>query len=225
VGRAADWQPLRIDGWARRAVDLWRLLECRSLSLAEAGRALNAEAAAAGGDAILLGYSLGGRLALHGLLAPGRPWRAAVIVSAHPGLEEEAERAARREHDAGWAARVLDDWEGFLAQWAAQPLLQGVEMTGRESLCRRRREIARGFVAWSLGAQQPLWGRLGEIEVPVLWVAGERDEKFAALARRAVALLPRGRLGLVAGAGHRVPWEAPERFARILAEFLEDADG
>ena len=54
----------------------------------------------------------------------------------------------------------------------------------------RRREIARSFVDWSLGAQEPLWDRLHEITIPVLWVAGENDAKFRALAERAVALIP-----------------------------------
>jgi 2-succinyl-6-hydroxy-2,4-cyclohexadiene-1-carboxylate synthase len=225
VGCAADWQGLAPAGWRRRAVDLWRLLECRALSLDEAARAINAEAARAGGAPVLLGYSLGGRLALHCLLQPARPWAAAMIVAAHPGLEDAAERAQRRAGDAEWAALAGTDWEGFLAKWAAQPVLAGVPMPDRSALRVRQREIARSFIAWSLGAQEPLWQGLGRIRVPVWWVAGGKDPKFSALAQRAAALTPRGTCHVIENAGHRLPWEAPREFGGLLAEFLERMAG
>jgi 2-succinyl-6-hydroxy-2,4-cyclohexadiene-1-carboxylate synthase len=84
----------------------------------------------------------------------------------------------------------------------------------------RRREIARSFVDWSLGAQQALWERLHEISVPVLWVAGENDAKFRALAERAVSLIPHAKLAIAPAAGHRVPWEAEEWLAEEVSGFL-----
>lgn len=226
VGEAADWRGVGLgDTWPLRFVDLWRFLACRPMSLAETAGALNAEAAAAGGRHVLLGYSLGGRLALHALLEHGHPWQAAVIVAAHPGLEDDAERRARREADAAWAAAALADWERFVDEWQAQPVLAGTACFDRNRLKRRRREVARSFVEWSLGGQASLWQRLGEIEVPVLWVTGERDTKFTALGRRAVNALPRGRHWLAEAAGHRVPWEVPGPFAARVAEFLEQSAG
>jgi 2-succinyl-6-hydroxy-2,4-cyclohexadiene-1-carboxylate synthase len=88
------------------------------------------------------------------------------------------------------------------------------------SLVMRRREIARSFVDWSLGAQQPLWERLHEITAPLLWVAGENDVKFRTLAERAVSLIPRATLAIAPGAGHRVPWEAEAWLAEKVAGFL-----
>jgi 2-succinyl-6-hydroxy-2,4-cyclohexadiene-1-carboxylate synthase len=85
----------------------------------------------------------------------------------------------------------------------------------------RRREIARSFVDWSLGAQEPLWDRLHEISIPVLWIAGENDPKFLALAERAVSLMPHAHLAIAPGAGHRVPWEAEAWFADQVARFLK----
>jgi 2-succinyl-6-hydroxy-2,4-cyclohexadiene-1-carboxylate synthase len=224
VGRAADWRDLRIPGRAVKRVDLWRFLQCRPMSLAGFGHALNAEAAPTAGPRVLVGYSMGARLALHALLAGGA-WDAAVLVAPHPGLEDPAERAARRESDAAWAARALsDDWRGFLAAWDSQPVLAGgTAFPDRRALASRRREVARSFIDWSLGAQEPLWNRLQEIACPVLWVVGARDTKFRALADRAVPLLPRGEAWIAAAAGHRVPWEAPEAFRERVGEFLERA--
>ena len=85
----------------------------------------------------------------------------------------------------------------------------------------RRREIARSFVDWSLGSQQPLWHRLSEITIPVLWVVGEHDAKYIALARRAVGMLPQAKLLIAPGAGHRVPWQANDWLAAEVAAFLQ----
>jgi 2-succinyl-6-hydroxy-2,4-cyclohexadiene-1-carboxylate synthase len=232
VGMAADWRGFakRLAEWktGTRAVDLWRFLECQPMPLADFGKALNAEASgetARGNGRALMGYSMGGRLALHALLEKNHPWQAAVIVSAQPGLENPAEREARRANDAAWASMALaGNWQEFLTKWNAQPVLGGSmrEPQASSGLAMRRREIARSFVDWSLGAQQPLWERLHEISVPVLWVAGENDEKFRALAERAVSLIPKATLAIAPGAGHRVPWEAEEWLAEKVADFLRD---
>ncbi len=229
VGMAADWRAfakrLAEAKTGSRAVDLWRFLECQPLPLADFGKALNPEASgeAPRGGRALSGYSMGGRLALHTLLEKNHPWQAAVIVSAHPGLEDEAERETRRASDAAWASMALaGNWQDFLTKWNAQPLLGGLmrDPQASGSLVMRRREIARSFVDWSLGAQQPLWDRLHEITIPVLWVAGENDPKFRALAERAVSLIPHATLAVAPGAGHRVPWEAEEWLAEKVAGFL-----
>ena len=232
VGMAADWRGfaknLAATGIGSRAVDLWRFLECQPMSLTEFGTAINAEASGEvfrGSSRALLGYSLGGRLALHALLEKDHPWQAAVIISAHPGLESEPERADRRASDAGWATQALaGNWQEFLTAWNAQAVLGSAPLRDRQassSLIMRRREIARSFVDWSLGVQQPLWDRLGEISIPVLWVVGENDVKFRALAKRAVSLIPNAHLAIAPGAGHRVPWETDAWCADQVARFLK----
>lgn len=230
AGMAADWRSFakRLAGGktGSRAVDLWRFLECQPMPLRDFGKALNAEAGgevSRGTGRVLLGYSMGGRLALHALLEKNHPWQAAVIVSAHPGLENPAEREARRASDAGWATMALaGNWQEFLTRWNAQPLLGGPMRDPQASagLVARRREIARSFVDWSLGAQEPLWERLHEITVPLLWVAGENDAKFRALAERAASLVPNSSLAVAPDSGHRVPWEAEEWLAHEVAGFL-----
>lgn len=232
VGMAADWRPFAKQLVAAkigsRAVELWRFFEAGPLPIERFGRVLNDDARAEvfrGNGRALLGYSLGGRLALHALLDSPHPWQAGIIISAHPGLEAPAEREARRASDATWAALALTgQWQDFMAKWDAQPVLGGPGNLRHEQapaqLMMRRREIARGFVDWSLGRQQPLWDRLAAIDVPVLWVAGEHDAKFLALAERAQAAMPRASLAVAPGAGHRVPWQATEWLAREVAGFL-----
>ena len=231
VGSVADWREtgkqLAAHGISTRAVDLWRFLDCCPMPLPEFGTALSAEAAGEvfrGSGRVLCGYSMGGRLALHALLADPTPWQAAVIISAHPGLEDAAERAARQAADADWASRALmGDWAAFLDDWNAQPVLAGGtfdDSPARASrLQQRRREIARSFVDWSLGAQEPLWQRLAEIRLPVLWITGADDSKFTSLARRAAEIMPAARHVEIDGAGHRVPWQNTPAFCDALAHF------
>lgn len=215
-----------------RAVDLWRFLESGGISLGQFGAALNAEA---GGETFrgsgrgLLGYSMGGRLALHALLEKGHPWSAAVIVSAHPGLEDAVEREARRTSDSAWARKaMLGSWQDFLTAWDTQPVLAGAAIRDAGLAARmanHRNEIARSFVDWSLGAQESLWDRLEEIQVPVLWVVGENDGKFLKIAEKAVNHLPQARLAVTPGAGHRVPWQAAGWLADEVAGFFRQGIG
>lgn len=234
VGAAADWRGfatrLAAAKTGSRAVDLWRFLEGQNLPITDFGQALNADAGGEvfrGGGRALLGYSMGARLALHALLEKNHCWQAAVVISAHPGLESAAERETRRTADAAWAAKALTgNWQEFLADWNAQPILGPTALRDPQAanrLVTRRREIARSFVDWSLGVQKPLWDRLHEITLPVLWVAGENDAKFLALAERAVPQMPRAMLAVAPGASHRVPWEAEAWLTDKVAGFLRGA--
>ena len=160
-------------------VDLWGFVEEGACSFADFAAELNARVRAEDEAPVLLGYSMGGRLALHALLEDGVPWRAGVIVSAHPGIRDPEERVMRMAKDAEWATGAFSgSWQKFLADWNSQGVLEG-EMVGRlgdrNRLEPRRVAVARGFMEWSLGKQEDLGPRLGEIECPVLWLTGERD--------------------------------------------------
>jgi len=231
VGMASDWRSfgkrLAAAKIGTRAVDLWRFLECQPLPIEEFGPALNADAGGEvfrGNGRSLLGYSLGGRLALHALLEKNHPWQAAVIISAHPGMEDSLEREKRRIADTGWASKALTgNWLNFLAEWNAQPVLAGAsprDPGAASGMVMRRREIARGLIDWSLGTQEPLWDRLREITIPVLWVVGEKDAKYLTISERAVAEIPQATLAIAPSAGHRVPWDAEQWLAEKVAGFL-----
>lgn len=226
---AADWREFAAAmpagfGGVRR-LDLWRFLDCCPMPLDKFGEALAEEIARVDTDPVLLGYSMGGRLALHSLLARPSLWKGAIIVSAHPGLKQASDRVARREKDAQWSALALKgEWSDFLNEWNAQDVLGGeVSMPDRIKLKGRRASVARSFVDWSLGAQADLMPELGNIKCPVLWFSGERDAKFTGIAEGAVPHLPKGRHQVIADCGHRIPWEQPEVFQQSCLEFLGNA--
>jgi len=213
VGTPGDWDPWRGEGTV--CVDL----HADVAPFAEWAGAFCETVRARDEAPVLVGYSMGGRLALHALLADPALWRGAVLVAAHPGLAEAGERASRLERDLAWAAtaRALP-WADFLAAWNAQPVFAGTvgALPGRPELAPRREAVAAAFDHWSLGRQEDLLPFLGRLDFPVTWIAGERDAKFSALARDAVRNLPQGRLVIVPGAGHRVPWDQPERFRTFV---------
>lgn len=223
LGSSRDWEVF--DGKFDLEIvapDLWSLIESGSASLPEAGAKI---AEAAEKDDVLLGYSMGGRLALHALLAAPRKWRAAIIISAHPGLIEGHE--ARLVSDARWAGLARDDWEDFLKKWNGLDILAtksstmpGLHQTGRD----RQIEVARAFHDWSLGTQKDLRPQFPMLDLPILWITGEFDEKFTRLAKEAVALLPNARHLIVPTAGHRVPWEQTIPFASAVRGFLSSSN-
>jgi 2-succinyl-6-hydroxy-2,4-cyclohexadiene-1-carboxylate synthase len=160
---------------------------------------------------ILLGYSIGGRLALQALLN-GANYKRAILVSTGLGIEDDDARAARRASDEAWARRFeSEDFETVIADWNAQPVLAG------PSLDRTRDDYdARALREWSSGALPPVASRLHELTIPTLWIAGARDSKYVSEAHRA-ASLTRGRVAIVDHARHRVPWEAPGEFVNLLS--------
>jgi 2-succinyl-6-hydroxy-2,4-cyclohexadiene-1-carboxylate synthase len=159
---------------------------------------------------ILLGYSLGGRLALQALFA-GANYKRAILVSTGLGIEDDEARAVRRASDEAWAQRFeSEDFETVMNDWNAQPVLAG------PALARTRDDYdPRALREWSSGALPPVASRLRELAMPTLWIAGARDSKYVAEAHRAAALA-RGRVAIVDHAGHRVPWDSPGAFINQL---------
>ena len=169
----------------------------------------------------LCGYSLGGRVAMQVALTAPERVRGLVLVSSSAGIEDAGERAARRAADALLAHELEHGpFERFIERWRSQPLFADepprVAALAREDQ-RRNRPQALAAVLRGVGAgeMQPLWDRLGELEMPVTVLAGECDEKYVALARRMVALLPDGGLVIVPG-GHGLLLESPQAVAQAL---------
>lgn len=162
---------------------------------------------------MLLGYSMGGRLALQ--LLERQHFRCAVIVSAGLNAPDEERRA----RDEEWARRFeSEEWPSLMRAWNAQPVFggHGIERHERHY---DRAELARQLREHSPAVLPP--PRLEAIAAPILWIAGERDTKYVDIARRAVARLPNAELWICPDAGHRVPWEQPELFVERLRPFLD----
>jgi 2-succinyl-6-hydroxy-2,4-cyclohexadiene-1-carboxylate synthase len=170
----------------------------------------------------LVGYSMGGRIALHFALAAGARVKRLVLIGASPGLAHPAERAARRAADERLADEIERmSIEAFAERWAQTPVLAGqppdvLAAVHADRLRNRPAGLARALRGLGTGALSSLWDRLGAVEMPVALVVGERDEKFRAIAAEMVSALPDAAVIVVPGAGHAVHLEAPEAVAAVI---------
>jgi 2-succinyl-6-hydroxy-2,4-cyclohexadiene-1-carboxylate synthase len=177
----------------------------------------------------LLGYSMGGRLALY--LACHYPNRFShlILESSSPGLASEGERAKRRQED-----EALADWieasgiEAFVNRWEALPLWASQRQLSeavRQQLRRQRLQnnlvgLANSLRGMGTGAQPSLWPHLPALTVPTLLIVGELDGKFVAINQQMVKQLGNGRLHIIPQAGHTTHLERPSAFHTAVTSFL-----
>lgn len=182
-----------------------------------------------GGEADYLGYSMGGRFLLH--LALDKPGlvRTLVLVGATAGIESAQERAERRKGDHEWAELIVHDGvDRFLKRWLAGPLFRNLsdEAAGREArLDNTPTGLASSLRLAGTGSQEPLWGRLGELVMPVLLVVGAEDDKFRAIAERMQSGIgDNAELAVINDAGHAAHLERPDAFVEAVDRFLDTHD-
>jgi len=190
----------------------------------------------AGGRSVYVGYSLGGRCCLTLALTSPHLVEGLVLVGATAGMEDPAERAARRVADDALADR-LDPPDGtpgiavraFLEQWLAGPLFAHLDAEQADVAARLANDgagLAASLRTTGTGTQLPSWERLAELEMPVGLVTGELDVRFAEIAERmGRAIGDNATHVVVPGVGHAVPFEDPRAFASVVRGFVEDNDG
>jgi 2-succinyl-6-hydroxy-2,4-cyclohexadiene-1-carboxylate synthase len=184
----------------------------------------------AGGPAAWIGYSMGGRYALHvALRHPGAVDRL-VLVSATAGIDDPADRAERQRSDEALATRIeAEGVESFLRFWLEQPLFSTLP-AGAAGLETRLGSTPAGLASSlrlaGAGRQQPLWNRLTELNMPVLVVTGELDSKYSVLGDRLARTIgPGARHEVLARAGHACHLERPEAFLAVVTPFLDAPKG
>lgn len=243
MGSSSDWQEI-IDGLGGRffciAVDLPG--HGRSVQLAEedayaVGGAsdLVAEALSEIGveRAHVVGYSMGGRLALY--FAVHHPERTLKVVleSASPGLETESARLERRGVDEARAVRLeTQEYGRFLEEWYRQPLFATLER--HDGLLERMiasriknspNELALSLRKMGTGQQPSLWDELDGLKAPAMAVAGALDGKYVEVAKRMSVLMPKVRTAIIPNAGHNVHAEYPAAYRDLITSFLKNEPG
>lgn len=176
-----------------------------------------------------LGYSMGGRAALHVAAAHPGAVAALVLIGASAGLDCTEERLARRSADNALADRIeRDGVPAFVDYWEALPLFATMRALPAEQqaairagrLRNRAVGLANSLRGMGTGAQEPLQHRLHELGVPALVLSGELDAKFTQIGRDLAEAMPGARFAPVPGAGHAAQAEQPETVAALVTDFL-----
>jgi 2-succinyl-6-hydroxy-2,4-cyclohexadiene-1-carboxylate synthase len=181
----------------------------------------------------IVGYSMGGRVALSYLVGHADRVASLTAIGASPGIADPAERADRLAADADLADQIEQygiAW--FVDYWSSLPILQPGAKAGAavaESLRRARltndpMALAGVLRGLGTGSMPPLHDKLAHVELPVLLIAGESDHKFRDIAVELAQSMSRARAVEVAGAGHAVHLDNPEGLAAVVLPFLASID-
>jgi 2-succinyl-6-hydroxy-2,4-cyclohexadiene-1-carboxylate synthase len=186
------------------------------------------EIAAAGRGAVLCGYSLGGRLAVHAALRAPEHYAGLITLGTSAGIDERAARDERARADEKIAAWMeTSPIEDIVAVWERQPLFADqsdvlVEAQREGRLSHDPAKLALLLRSAGQGTLDPVWFELGRLRLPWLALAGVRDERYTAAARRITREAPTALAAVVPDAGHAAHLQQPEAVARLIEDFLDE---
>ena len=182
-------------------------------------------------SADFLGYSMGGRVALHFANAYPERVKSLILESASPGLKNSQEQMARAASDAALAEKIeregiekfVEDWTNLSLFVTQTRLPQDVrERLKQQRLQNNAQGLANSLRGLSVGVQASLWNVLPTIRIPTLFIAGQLDEKFSDIASQMARAMPNGKLRIVEDAGHTTHLEQLQSFQNIVLEFLKE---
>lgn len=180
---------------------------------------------------VLLGYSLGGRVALSYAVRYPTRIQQLILESASPGLVQESERNARQEADNQLAQDIeqnglitfVNHWENIPLFASQKQLPKAVQQAVREErLQQREKGLANSLRGMGTGAMPQLWDKLNELKMPVTFITGQLDTKFVAIAERMQERIPQAKHRTIADAGHAIHVENLAEFATIVKEAFQE---
>ena len=169
---------------------------------------------------ILIGYSMGARMALHVALQHPKMVSQLVLISGTPGLHTASERDARRKSDNELADRIEQiGTAAFIDEWLALPIFAGLDEETNQRNDRLRntaKGLANSLRHAGTGTQDSQWDHLHSLSMPVHLIVGETDTKFTATANDMRPVLQSGEVTIVPNVGHTVHLEDPITVSQIL---------
>ncbi|MEC4728743.1 2-succinyl-6-hydroxy-2,4-cyclohexadiene-1-carboxylate synthase [Shewanella sp. D64] len=175
----------------------------------------------------LLGYSLGGRIALHLARDHTDKLLSLCVESCHPGLETTEDKWLRAQNDLDWSHKLANlPLDEFLSQWYQQGVFAELSSETRQQLIDKRSHNSKAgllsiYLASSLAQQANLWDQPNLIKIPCHYIVGSDDNKFLALATRWQQGSPI-KVHTVKQAGHNVHLAAPIEYSRKLIQLLSE---
>jgi 2-succinyl-6-hydroxy-2,4-cyclohexadiene-1-carboxylate synthase len=175
----------------------------------------------------LVGYSMGGRLALYLTIYFPEYFFKVILESASPGLENELARKNRIEQDLKLSRQLKSqELSLFIQNWYDNPLfiLFAQHPDYRQAIALKLNnnpsQLARSLRNLGLGMQPSLWDQLEDIQTPILLIVGELDQKFIAINQRITRLSPQFKIKIVKNTDHNVHFERSIKFTQLLRNFF-----
>ncbi|MEN0059930.1 MAG: alpha/beta fold hydrolase [Bdellovibrio sp.] len=180
---------------------------------------------------ILVGYSMGGRLALHALESKPSLWQKVILISTNSGFNDQnvdfdprsEERRSRWIHDSYWAEEFIKaPWDTLITNWNAQPVFSG----GLDEPTRQEKDYSRDLLSlaltqWSVAQQKNMRPLLQKWIQKIIWMVGEKDQKYLKSSTELQGHLPGLRVELVQEAAHRVPFDNPKYLGERLHQLVQ----
>lgn len=177
-------------------------------------------------DGVLVGYSMGARIALHAAITHSPKIHALCLISGTAGIEDDSERAQRKHNDDALADHIeAIGTKKFISEWLSQPMFTGLtsENAGINDRLRNTAQgLANSLRFCGTGTQKPLWSHLHTVTIPVLIIVGEKDQKFLDLGKRMATLFPNCQLHVMKNVGHSAHAEDPQQFGKIFSSWLSE---
>lgn len=176
----------------------------------------------------LLGYSMGGRLALYLAVHYPELIQSLVLESSSPGILSPAERENRTQQDAHLASEILQNGiEWFVEYWEQIALFASQKALPTEAYLAQRQQrlhndplgLANSLLGMGTGQQPPLWGALPQLVFPTLLIAGQLDSKYIQINQSMAEYLPNVETHFVENAGHNVHLEDSAQFLKAINHF------
>lgn len=177
----------------------------------------------------LVGYSMGGRIALYLALHFPKYFKAVILESASPGLKTTSEREIRIRHDQLIQEKLqTQDMSAFLQQWYENPLFASfIKHPDYAQAIAQRLEnnpikLIKSLEYLGLGKQPSLWHKLEGNKVPLLLLVGELDSKFISINQEMANLCGQAKLIIIENSGHNIHFEQPNFYAGLVLNWLKN---
>ncbi|MFJ7936346.1 2-succinyl-6-hydroxy-2,4-cyclohexadiene-1-carboxylate synthase [Sporosarcina sp. NPDC096371] len=177
----------------------------------------------------LVGYSMGGRIALAYVANYPDRVSSLVLESSSPGLKTLEERTDRKAADGRLADKIQSEGlPAFINFWENIPLFATQQILSeekklavrKERLSQREAGLASSLRGIGTGSQPSYWQELHTLNLAVLLITGELDTKFGNIAREMMKYFSNVRHETIANVGHAIHVENPALFATIVEEHI-----
>jgi 2-succinyl-6-hydroxy-2,4-cyclohexadiene-1-carboxylate synthase len=177
-----------------------------------------------GVPSLLLGYSMGGRLAMDALVNNPGMWSGGIVVGADPGLISDDAGTNQLQKDLEWARRFrTEDIQELLNEWDRLPVFCGRSNYAIREISELDSEkISRFFDVFSKARQPNMLPMLSKLKTPpLLYISGCDDLKYTEIGQALAASCLEVRHQIIPNAGHRVPWENQDAFVSEVSVFID----